>query len=217
MPLAFAPRARRVAAPLLCALALGCGAADATPAATPSAPSTPSSPSTPSKSAGAAVTTAAPQSLPLVALSGQPLDNKLLEGKVVLFVNVASQCGFTGQYKGLQKLSEDYAARGLVVVGVPCNQFGAQEPGKPEEIASFCQMNYGVTFPLLEKQEVNGGGRSALYAALVSSPAGGGKDIGWNFEKFLVGRDGKVVGRYPSRVAPDAAELKTAIEAALGA
>lgn len=199
------PRALRVAAPLAALLAFGCGAADATPKS-----------ASPTPAAGAPVT-AAPQSLALTALNGQPLDNKLLEGKVVLFVNVASQCGFTGQYKGLQQLYTDYSAKGLVIVGVPCNQFGAQEPGKPEEIASFCQMNYGVTFPLLEKQEVNGAGRSALYAALVSSPAGGGKDIGWNFEKFLVGRDGKVIGRYSSRVAPDAAELKSAIEAALGA
>ena len=201
-----APRALRLAAPLAALLALGCGAADATPKSTAS----------PTPAAGAPVT-AAPQSLALTALNGQALDNKLLEGKVVLFVNVASQCGFTGQYKGLQQLYTDYSAKGLVIVGVPCNQFGAQEPGKPEEIASFCQMNYGVTFPLLEKQEVNGAGRSALYSALVSSPAGGGKDIGWNFEKFLVGRDGKVIGRYSSRVAPDAAELKAAIEAALGA
>ena len=197
-------RAIRVIAPLVAVLAFGCGAADATPksATTPAA--------------GAAVT-AAPQTLALTALNGQALDNQLLAGKVVLFVNVASNCGFTGQYKGLQKLYTDYSAKGLVIVGVPCNQFGAQEPGKPEEIASFCQMNYGVTFPLLEKQEVNGAGRSALYSALVNSPAGGGKDIGWNFEKFLVGRDGKVVGRYSSRVSPDSDELKQAIEAALGA
>ena len=151
----------------------------------------------------------------LTQLDGTPLPNATLDGKVVLFVNVASKCGFTPQYAGLQALYEEYADRGLVIVGVPCNQFGKQEPGSGEEIASFCSLNYGVEFPLLEKQDVNGADRSALYERLVSSEVGGGKDIKWNFEKFLVGRDGQVVQRFGSRTAPEAAELRAAIEAAL--
>jgi glutathione peroxidase len=103
----------------------------------------------------------------------------------------------------------------LVIVGVPCNQFGGQEPGTAAEIQTFCKANYGVTFPLLEKQHVNGPKRSALYTALVSSEKGGGSNIRWNFEKFLVDKSGNVIGRYGSGVTPDSAELKTAIEAAL--
>lgn len=154
---------------------------------------------------------------PLQALDGSAFSTDQLQGKVVLFVNVASFCGFTKQYAGLQALHEAYAAKGLVVVGVPCNQFGSQEPGSPEEIATFCKSEYGVTFPILEKQDVNGKERSALYQQLVSSKAGGGNDIKWNFEKFLIGRTGEVVARYGSRTAPDDAELKSAIEAALAA
>ena len=154
--------------------------------------------------------------LNLVKLDGTAMPAAELAGKVVLFVNVASKCGYTPQYEGLEALYKELAPRGLVIVGVPCNQFAGQEPGKAEEIATFCRMNYGVTFPLLEKQEVNGAGRSELYQFLVGSEAGGGKNIGWNFEKFLVNRDGKVVGRYSSKVTPEAPELSTAIEAALG-
>ena len=151
----------------------------------------------------------------LVQLDGTPLASEVLDGKVVLFVNVASKCGFTPQYDGLQKLYEEYRERGLVIVGVPCNQFGKQEPGGAEEIASFCRINYGVSFPLLEKQDVNGPDRSALYARLVDSEVGGGDRVQWNFEKFLVGRDGQVRARFSSKVSPDAAELRQAIEAAL--
>jgi glutathione peroxidase-family protein len=154
-------------------------------------------------------------SLSLVRLDGSPLPAAELAGKVVLFVNVASKCGYTPQYDGLEKLYAAHKARGLVIVGVPCNQFGGQEPGAPEEIATFCKLNYGVTFPLLEKQDVNGSARSPLYGWLVSSPASAGADVKWNFEKFLVGRDGKVVARFPSKVAPDAAELTSAIDRAL--
>ena len=154
-------------------------------------------------------------SMSLRALDGQPLAADALAGKVVLFVNVASQCGYTPQYKGLQALYDAHKGDGLVIVGVPCNQFGGQEPGSPEQIKGFCELNYGVKFPLLEKQEVNGASRSPLYAALVSSPAGGGADVKWNFEKFLVGRDGKVLARFPSSVAPDSAELLAAIKGAL--
>lgn len=151
----------------------------------------------------------------LPTLSGAPLPSDTLAGKVVLFVNVASRCGFTPQYAGLQALWTALRARGLVVVGVPCNQFGAQEPGSAEEIATFCLLDYGVDFPLLAKQDVNGPGRSPLYDQLVASPAGGGKDVRWNFEKFLVGRDGAVIARFRSAVAADDAGLRAAIDAAL--
>ena len=149
--------------------------------------------------------------LSLTRLDGSPLPQSELAGKAVLFVNVASACGFTRQYEGLQALHEARKADGLVVVGVPCNQFGAQEPGSPEEIATFCKTTFGVTFPLLEKQEVNGAGRSALYRSLVGS----GDDIRWNFEKFVVGADGTVVARFPSSTKPDSSELAAAIDKAL--
>lgn len=147
----------------------------------------------------------------LVALDGSPLPAGTIDGKIVLFVNVASRCGYTPQYAGLEQLWKDYQGKGVVVVGVPCNQFGAQEPGTAEQIATFCSMNYGVDFPLLEKQDVNGSGRSALYKHLV----GAGADIKWNFEKILVGRDGTVLGRFPSSVTPDSTTLRSAIDAAL--
>ena len=151
----------------------------------------------------------------LTALDGSLLPANHLDGKVVLFVNVASKCGFTGQYEGLQALYEAKKDSGLVIVGVPCNQFGGQEPGSPTEIASFCKMNYGVDFPLLEKQDVNGPKRSALYSFLVGSEAGGDKNVRWNFEKFLVGRDGQVRHRWGSGTTPDDAELLAQIDAAL--
>lgn len=153
--------------------------------------------------------------LTLTQLDGTPLPKDALDGKAVLFVNVASKCGYTKQYEGLQKLYEAHKDDGLVIVGVPCNQFGGQEPGSPEEIANFCKLNYGVSFPLLEKQDVNGGGRSPLYDWLVSSSAGGGGDIAWNFEKFLVDPSGKVAGRFSSRVAPESPQLNEAIQQAL--
>lgn len=153
--------------------------------------------------------------LSLVSLDGSPLPADALPGRAVLFVNVASRCGFTPQYAGLQRLHDELGPRGLVIVGVPCNQFGAQEPGTPSEIASFCSLNYGVTFPILEKQDVNGPARSELYARLVASPAGGGADVRWNFEKFVVDRAGNVVARFASRAAPDDASLRDAIERAL--
>lgn len=165
----------------------------------------------------AAQAPARPLEAPLVQLDGKPMEAAALQGKAVLFVNVASQCGYTKQYAGLQKLYETYKDRGLVIVGVPCNQFGGQEPGSAEEIQSFCKLNYGVSFPLLQKQEVNGPGRSPLYQSLVASPAGGGQDIRWNFEKFLVGRDGGVIARFPSKIAPEDPTLIAAIEAALAA
>jgi glutathione peroxidase len=153
--------------------------------------------------------------LTVEGLDGVPVDLASYRGKAVLFVNVASRCGFTPQYEGLQKLHEKMAGRGLVIVGVPCNQFGAQEPGSADEIASFCKMNYGVTFPLLAKQDVNGQQRSPLYRLLVDSKAGGGKAVRWNFEKFLVSPAGEVVARFPSSTDPEDASLLAAIESVL--
>jgi glutathione peroxidase len=153
--------------------------------------------------------------LPLRGLDGTPFEATGLQGKVVLFVNVASKCGFTKQYTGLQALHERYSEQGLVMVGVPCNQFGRQEPGGPEEIVTFCQSTYGVTFQLLEKQDVNGKDRSPLYQVLVGSEAGRGKSVKWNFAKFLVGKDGQVKARFPSAIKPMDAALVDAIEAAL--
>jgi glutathione peroxidase len=153
--------------------------------------------------------------LSLTALDGSPFDVGALRGKAVLFVNVASKCGFTPQYEGLQALYERYAPRGLVIVGVPCNQFAAQEPGSPEEIASFCKLNYGVTFPLLEKQDVNGANRSPLYHFLIDSPTGAGAAVKWNFEKFLVSPAGAVVARFGSKTTPQDPALIEAIEKAL--
>ncbi len=154
---------------------------------------------------------------PLTTLAGALLPEAELAGKVVLFVNVASRCGLTPQYEGLQELWTELKDRGFVIVGVPCNQFAGQEPGTAEQIQGFCKLEYGVDFPLLEKQDVNGAGRSALYQRLVSSPAGSGTDIVWNFEKFLVGRDGAVLARFHPKTAPDSPELRAAIEAALAA
>ena len=148
----------------------------------------------------------------LKALDGTPVSSESLENKLVLLVNVASKCGFTKQYGGLQELHEAYAAKGFAVVGVPCNQFGAQEPGSPEEIADFCSSTYGVTFPILEKQDVNGDARSDLYDYLAQSPVGAHKDIKWNFEKFLVRQDGKVVARFASEIEGDDPDLVSKIE-----
>jgi len=148
----------------------------------------------------------------LTTLDGTPLAPEVIENKVVLFVNVASQCGLTPQYSGLVALDKAYGDRGLVIVGVPCNQFGAQEPGTAEEIKDFTKTKYDVDFTLLEKQDVNGPSRSPLYQFLV----GDGPDIGWNFGKFVVGRDGNVVARFEPTTSPDDAELKATIEKALG-
>lgn len=151
----------------------------------------------------------------LVEADGTAIPN--VEGRVILFVNVASKCGYTPQYEGLQGLYAKYKDQGLLVVGTPCNQFGAQEPGTKEEIASFCQIHYGVDFPILDKADVNGPGQSPLYQWLLASGPGGGKPIKWNFEKFLVDRSGAVVARYGSGTAPKDPGLVAAIEAALAA
>lgn len=125
-----------------------------------------------------------------------------LNGKVVLAVNVASKCGLTPQYAGLESLYREMRDAGLVVVGFPCNQFGGQEPGTPEEITTFCQSRYDVSFPMSEKIDVNGSGRHPIYQWLTGSEGVAG-DIEWNFEKFLIGRDGKLRRRYPPATAPD--------------
>ncbi|MBE9159150.1 glutathione peroxidase [Nodosilinea sp. LEGE 06152] len=148
----------------------------------------------------------------LATLDGAPLAADSLANKVILFVNVASKCGLTPQYNGLVELDKAYGDRGLMIVGVPCNQFGQQEPGSPEEIKDFTKNKYDVDFTLLEKQDVNGPNRSPLYQFLV----GEGPDITWNFGKFLVGRDGNVVARFDPKTPPDDADLKAAIEQALG-
>ena len=139
------------------------------------------------------------------------------DGKVVLVVNVASKCGLTPQYGGLQQLHDKYADKGLVVAGFPCNQFAGQEPGSEAEISQFCKQNYGVSFDLFSKIEVNGDGQCELYERLTSEDAGAkfpGK-IKWNFEKFLINRDGEVVARFDPPVKPESEEVVTAIEAEL--
>lgn len=151
----------------------------------------------------------------LRTLAGGPFDRAELAGKVVLFVNVASKCGLTPQYAQLVALHERFGEQGFTIVGTPCNQFLGQEPGSSEQILEFCSVTYGVDFPLLEKADVNGARRAPLYQWLIGSEAGGGGDIGWNFEKFLVGRDGTVRARFGPRTAPDAPDVVNAIEQAL--
>lgn len=157
--------------------------------------------------------------IPLRTLTGEPTSLADYKGKAVLVVNVASKCGLTPQYAGLERLQAQYAERGFTVLGVPCNQFGGQEPGSAEEIRTFCSTTYGVTFPLLEKTDVNGDGRHPLYARLteVADADGEAGDIQWNFEKFLISPSGEVVSRIRPRTEPDAPELVKAIEALLSA
>ncbi len=152
-------------------------------------------------------------------LDGSPLDLAGLKDRAVLIVNVASRCGLTPQYEGLERLQARYGERGLTVVGVPCNQFAGQEPGSAEEIQAFCSTTYGVTFPMTEKVEVNGPGRHRLYEELTAVSDGGGEagDVQWNFEKFLVAPGGEVVGRFRPRVEPESATVVEAIEAVLPA
>ena len=153
----------------------------------------------------------------LTLLDGSDTTLDAYAGQALLVVNVASQCGFTRQYAGLEALHERYRDRGLTVIGVPCNQFGEQEPGTAEEIAEFCQVNFGVTFPLLAKTDVNGPDRHPVFARLteVADATGKAGDVTWNFEKFLVSPQGEVVGRFRSKVEPDDPELVAAIEAVL--
>ncbi|MDI3424067.1 glutathione peroxidase [Streptomyces luteolus] len=153
------------------------------------------------------------------ALKGGPADLAQYRGKAVLVVNVASKCGLTPQYAGLEKLQEQYGPRGFTVLGVPCNQFMGQEPGTADEIATFCSATYGVTFPLTQKTDVNGPGRHPLYERLVTTAdtEGHSGDIRWNFEKFLVDPQGRVVARFSPQTEPDAPELTAAVEGALPA
>ncbi|WP_433517521.1 glutathione peroxidase [Nonomuraea sp. CA-143628] len=153
--------------------------------------------------------------IPVRTLADAPTTLAELVGdKAVLIVNVASKCGLTPQYTGLVELQRQYGERGFSVIGMPCNQFMGQEPGSAEEIQEFCATTYGVDFPLLEKAEVNGPGRHPLYEALVETPdaEGAGGDIQWNFEKFLVDREGAVVARFRPRTSPDDPAVIAAIE-----
>ena len=155
----------------------------------------------------------------LNTLAGDPLDATELDGRAVLVVNVASRCGLTPQYTGLEQLQERYAERGFTVLGVPCNQFGEQEPGSAEEIETFCSTTYGVSFPMTEKLDVNGPERHPLYSTLsaTADQAGEAGDVQWNFEKFLISPDGQPVARFRPTIEPESAELTAAIEAELPA
>ena len=155
---------------------------------------------------------------PIARLDGTPATlGEITGGRPALLVNVASRCGLTPQYAGLEELHEQYADQGFTVVGVPCNQFGGQEPGSSEEIAEFCSATYGVTFPMTEKVEVNGPGAHPLYRELTAVPdlAGDAGDVQWNFEKFLISGQGQVVARFRPTTPPDAPEVRAAIESVL--
>jgi len=154
---------------------------------------------------------------PVHTLRGEPADLHEYLGKALLVVNVASKCGLTPQYTGLEQLQEQYAARGFSVLGFPCNQFGGQEPGSAEEIETFCSTTYGVTFPMFEKIDVNGEARHPIYDDLTKVADGDGAsgDIRWNFEKFLISPQGEIVARYSPMVAPEDPKLVADIEAQL--
>ncbi|TXS49774.1 glutathione peroxidase [Streptomyces sp. OR43] len=157
--------------------------------------------------------------IPLHTLTGEPTTLGAYSGQAVLLVNVASKCGLTPQYAGLERLQKEYGDRGFTVLGVPCNQFGGQEPGSSEEIQTFCSTTYGVSFPLLAKTDVNGAGRHPLYAELtrLADADGEAGDIQWNFEKFLISPTGEPVARIRPRTEPEAPEVVAAIEAQLPA
>lgn len=157
--------------------------------------------------------------IPISTLDGSPSSLEPFKGKTLLLVNVASKCGLTPQYEGLEKLQETYGDKGFSVLGFPCNQFGGQEPGSSEEIAEFCSTTYGVSFPIFEKIDVNGQGRHPIYNELTQVPdaEGNSGDIQWNFEKFLVRPDGSVAARFRPMTTPDDPEVLSAIEANLPA
>jgi glutathione peroxidase len=160
------------------------------------------------------------QNIPLNDINGKAVSLKDYAGKVILLVNVASFCGNTPQYKGLEAMYEKYKDRGFVIIGVPCNDFGSQEPGTADEIKAFCTDKYSVTFPLMAKIHVKGPEQHPLYAALTGKDAaiqGPVGDIDWNFAKFVIGRDGKPVRRFANKVQPDAPELVQTVETALAA
>jgi glutathione peroxidase len=155
------------------------------------------------------------QSIPVKDIDGKDTSLNAYKGKVLLVVNVASKCGYTPQYKGLEDVYLKYKSKGLVVLGFPCNQFGQQEPGTNEEIKQFCSSKYNVTFPLFDKIEVNGPNRHPLYVALAGKDSPFPGDIKWNFNKFLIGRNGQIVKRFDSKATPESPEVIQAIEAAL--
>ena len=150
------------------------------------------------------------------SIDGKPIDLSRYQGRVVLMVNVASQCGFTPQYAGLEELHKKYAASGLSILGFPANDFGAQEPGSDPEIAQFCKQNYGVEFDMFSKIVVKGSGQDPLYKYLTAHPKFSGQ-VDWNFEKFLIGRNGDVLARFKSEVEPASKQMVSAIENALAA
>jgi glutathione peroxidase len=152
------------------------------------------------------------QSIPLKTIDGKDASLKDYAGKVLLIVNVASECGYTGQYAGMQALHEKYAKQGFAVLGFPCNDFGGQEPGSEAEIKTFCAERFKVTFPMFAKIAIKGADRHPLFIALTA-----GMEVGWNFEKFLVGKDGKLIARYGSDAEPEGGEIEAAIKIALGA
>lgn len=164
---------------------------------------------------------AAPESsiyrIPLKNIDGKDTNLAPYKGKVLLIVNVASKCGLTPQYTALESLYEKYKDKGLVVLGFPCNQFGSQEPGTNEEIKQFCSSKYNVTFPMFDKLDVNGANRHPLYVALAGKESPYPGDIKWNFNKFLIGRDGKILKRFEPKTTPDSPEVISAIEDALSA
>lgn len=157
--------------------------------------------------------------VPLKTLTGEPTSLGDYKGKALLVVNVASKCGLTPQYEGLERLQEEYGARGFSVIGFPSNQFGGQEPGSAEEIKEFCSTTYGVSFPMVEKSDVNGPEANEVYQELTQVADADGKagDVAWNFEKFLIDPTGKIVGRYRPQTVPDDPTLVAAIEATLPA
>jgi glutathione peroxidase len=157
------------------------------------------------------------KNIPVKDINGKETSLKKYEGNVMLVVNVASQCGFTPQYKALESTYRHYKSKGFVILGFPCNDFGAQEPGTNEEIQKFCSSKYDVTFPLFDKIHVKGAEQHPLYAALTGKESPYPGDVKWNFGKFLVGRDGKILKRFDSKVKPDSAEVTMAIEDALAA
>jgi glutathione peroxidase len=155
--------------------------------------------------------------VPLKDIDGKATSLSPYKGQVILIVNVASHCGFTPQYAALEALYQKYKSQGLVICGFPCNQFGGQEPGSDTEIKQFCTATYNVTFPMFDKLEVNGDNRHPLYVLLAGQDSPFPGNIRWNFTKFLIGRDGKILNRFDSKVKPDSDEVNKAVEAALAA
>jgi glutathione peroxidase len=164
-----------------------------------------------------AVRAASIYDIPVKDIDGKATTLSAYKGKVLLIVNVASQCGFTPQYTALEATYKKYSDQGFVILGFPCNQFGGQEPGSDEEIKQFCTSKFSVTFPLFDKIEVNGANRHPLYELLAGKDSPFPGDITWNFNKFLIGKDGKILKRFSSKVTPDSPEVTAAVEAALAA